>query len=143
LNFERPHNQDPSRAQIVLAGRIGGELIGYSGIHDVLLSLMSSLTDKIVSCTKRHEQPAHALICRPSTWLKKRPMHSSLQHHTYISVKDDKYWTIFLAGQVASIEGRICFGCFDCTLAKIQHEGRQLSKDDTEEDYPTVYIGYN
>jgi hypothetical protein len=91
LNFERPHNQDPSRAQIVLASRIGGELIRYSGIHDVLLSLISSLTNKIVSCTKRYKQPAHALICRPLTWLKKRPMHRSLQHHTYISVKDDKY----------------------------------------------------
>jgi len=128
LNFERPY-ENFQKDQIVLAGRIGGELIGFSGIRDVLITLTSSLA-KRVTCDKHHEVATSALVFKPSAWMQKRykrPMDESRQLHTYVPVKDDACWALFLAGQVASIEGRICFGCFECNL---------------EREGVTVYVGY-
>ena len=116
-----------------------------SSIYDVLTTLVSSLHSK-VRCRGVHQGQAQALVINASTWVAqghKRPMDASYCYDTYIPVRDDPYWTLFLAGQIADCGGRICFGCYDCTL---EHAGRHPSSytmlEENEMDYPHVYIGF-
>ncbi|KAK7983538.1 hypothetical protein PG989_010940 [Apiospora arundinis] len=140
LNFERPYHYAPSGSNIVLAGRIGGEVIGFSGIIDVMTTLASSFSARPPRCPG-HARGVQAFNVKAATWManrNRRPKDSSSSHHTYIPVQKDDAWALFLAGQITQVDGRISFGCYDCLLAKDNR--LQIS---TEDDYPRVYVGFH
>jgi hypothetical protein len=144
LNLECPHDYEPSTKDLVFAGRINGELVGFTGIYDTLVTLVSSLMICRNPCPG-HDQRAHCLNVKSSAWMAQRyrkPMDGLLNYHTYIPVEGDGCWAILLAGQAGEIGGRVCFGCFDCLLLA---DGRHPTSPEPASDddcFPRLYIGY-
>jgi hypothetical protein len=146
LNFERGRlDYAPMQKQIVLAGRIHRELIGVSGIYEIMVTLVNSFSKRRESCP-RHDESAKALVIKASTWMAKRrqrPMDGTNQYHTYVPVKGSQPWALFLAGQIMGIDGRICFGCYDCTLeADGRHPGTPDFNLESEDEFPRVVVGF-
>lgn len=145
LNLERGRlDYAPMQKQIVFAARIYGELIGVSGIYDIIVTMVSSFS-KRRTCPGHHE-PAKALVIRASTWMAKRrqrPMDGTNQYHTYIPVQGSQPWALFLAGQIMNIDGRLCFECYDCTLEADGRHPRMPGFDlNSEDDFPRVFVGF-
>lgn len=134
----------PMQKEVAFAGRIHGELIGVSGIYDMIVTLVNSF-NKTRTCTGHHE-PAKALVIKASTWMGKRrqrPMDGTNQYHTYIPVRGSQPWALFLAGQIMNIDGRLCFDCYDCTLeADGRHPGTSGFDLNSEDEYPRVVVGF-
>jgi hypothetical protein len=146
LNFERGRvDYAPLLRHIAVVGRIHGEIIGVSGIFDIMVTMVNSLSNRRDHCPG-HSEPAKALVIKASTWMAKRykrPMDGTNQFHTYIPVKGSQPWVLFLAGQIMGIDGRICFGCYDCTLqADNRHPSTPNTNLDAEDEYPRVVIGF-
>jgi hypothetical protein len=110
-----------------------------------MVTMVNSLRNRRDHCPG-HSEPAKALVIKASTWMAKRykrPMDGTNQFHTYIPVKGSQPWVLFLAGQIMGIDGRICFGCYDCTLqADNRHPSTPNTNLDAEDEYPRVVIGF-
>lgn len=145
INFERARpDYAPMQRQIALVGRVHGESIGVSGIYDIMVVVVQSLS-KAESPCPGHASRAKALIIKASTWMSKRhkrPMDGTDQYHTYLPTEGDQAWAVFLAGQVMGIDGRVSLGCYDCTLeADKRHPTTPDFSLESEDEYPRVVIG--
>ena len=122
INIERIfQTKDPD---LCFCGRVGGEVIGVVGVTEILTTLLRSFeTQK--KCPG-HEEVAQAEIMPASFWANMRWVRdrlmsksmSSHNHHTYIPVKGNRCWALFLAGHIDSSQGILSDGCFDCAATK-------------------------
>jgi hypothetical protein len=145
INFERAKlDYAPMQTQIALVGRIHGQSVGVSGIYDIMVVVAQSLNTRIPSCPG-HAARAKALIIKASFWMARkhqRPMDGTNQYHTYMPVRNNQAWALFLASQIKGIDGRVCFECYDCTLeADNRHPTTPGFSLKSEDEYPRVFVG--
>jgi hypothetical protein len=111
LTIERPLHYN-SR-DLSLRGRIAGNPVGTVGVIQILQVLLHSLEQS--PCTGRHLATNVVFNIKPSVWTKRdnyKPVGGKF--NSFIPVKEDSSWALFLAGQTESYNGRIVFGCPQC-----------------------------
>ncbi len=116
LNIERPTHYD--QPDLCLCGRIDGRSIGIVGIHEVLEILMRSFEAESENCPG-HTSRTNVFSVRASQWAtirSSRPF--SATHATFVPVKDDRCWALYLAGETSSLGGCISLGCLHCLVDK-------------------------
>ena len=116
LNIERPTHYD--QPDLCLCGRIDGRSIGIVGIHEVLQILIRSFEAESEKCLG-HTSSTHVFAVRASQWAtirSSRPF--STTHTTFVPVKNDRCWALYLAGETSSLGGCISLGCLDCLVDK-------------------------
>jgi len=65
--------------------------------------------------------PRQVVNVKPSWWSQDRYVKPVARHdYTYVSVKGDSCWAIFLAGQTAFSRGRVVFGCLECIISDVK-----------------------
>ena len=113
LSIERRCNSADS--SLCLCARIDGELVGTVSVLKVIKTIAQSLQTP-PSCPS-HTAPYQALNVAPSIWAKCSRCYkpSGSPHHTYIPVKDDRCWALYLAGEHRDWV-TIGHGCFDCAV---------------------------
>lgn len=122
LHIERPVVFD--EPMLGLCGRVKGEAIGNVGIPLILQTLIASLVGdtngevKADTCTKHGASSStdsipSMLNIPPSVWALTEEVKPSGDPdvHTYIPVKLNSAWALFIAGET---ECRITFGCAGC-----------------------------
>lgn len=115
LNIERISRL--SGPALGFCGRVDGRSVGFVSITQVLRVLAHSL--EIHKYCPGHTQSATAYNVKTREWcLHRLNKPGSPGVVSLVSAKDDLLWTLFLAGHSGfELEGRICFGCFDCASA--------------------------
>lgn len=109
---------------LCFTARIEGEIVGNVGIVDVLRTLLLSRTateEQPQQQCPGHEAPSslQVLNVKSSRWAQDRYLKPvSRRGYTYVAVKDDACWAIFLAGQTIWSRGRIVFKCAECIAAR-------------------------
>ena len=113
LSVERRYNSPES--SLCLCARINGELIRTVSVLKVIRTIARSL--QVPPSCPSHTAPYQALNVAPSLWAKCSRCYkpSGSPHHTYIPVKDDRCWALFLAGEHKDWV-TISRGCFDCAV---------------------------
>ena len=65
--------------------------------------------------TSSHIYLVQVLNVKASWWARDQYVKPVSKHvYTYVSVKDNPCWAIFLAGQTAFLRGKVVFGCVEC-----------------------------
>ena len=115
LTIERPYHY--SRPDLSFVGRIGGSVVGSTGVLDVLRGLLKNF-DEPDHCPG-HVSPLAVINVKASQWAKDRrtkPVGKGV--HTYVPVQRDDCWAIFLLGQSCYFNGRLALRCADCTVER-------------------------
>lgn len=118
LSIERPLHY--SSRDLSLRGRILGSPVGTVAIDSILEVLIRSL-DVNPKCPG-HPSSINVFNIKPSLWAGDeyyKPIGGSF--NSYISVKDNTSWALFLAGQTAGYDGKIVLGCVDCAGETSEH----------------------
>ena len=115
LTIERPDHY--SQPDLCFVGRVGGYVIGSTGVLDVLGGLLKNL-DEPDHCPG-HVSPLAVMNVKASQWAKNRRVKPAGDGvHTYIPIQRDDYWAIFLLGQSCWYNGRLALRCADCTVER-------------------------
>lgn len=115
ITIERPYHY--SRPDLCFVGRIGGSVVGSTGVLDVLRGLLRNL-DEPDHCPG-HVSPLAVINVKASQWAQNRrtkPVGERV--HTYVPVQHDDCWAIFLLGQSCYFNGRLALRCADCTVER-------------------------
>ncbi|KAL1613946.1 hypothetical protein SLS54_010156 [Diplodia seriata] len=108
-----------------ICARVDGESIGFVGISDVLRTLADSLTAVEDCGGHAHAEQPDAYNVRTRAWCvsrTKKPTAKGLV--TLVSAKDDRLWSVFLAGQSGfGLTGRVSYGCFRCSSHGLNEQG--------------------
>jgi hypothetical protein len=112
LNVERsPFADEP---EILLNGRVEGRSIGTAGIKDAMITLVLSQGQE--NCSG-HERMIKVVNITASKWVAKKiykPVGQWGNIHSFISVRENPAWALFLAGQSYHFDGRVVHHCFNC-----------------------------
>ena len=104
-----------SDSNVCLCARIDGEMVGIVSVFMVVKTIAQSL--QTPSACPSHTASYQILNVSPSLWAKsgrcQKPSGSPC--HTYIPVKDDRCWALFLAGEHRDWV-TISRGCVDCAI---------------------------
>jgi hypothetical protein len=101
-----------------LCARIDGRSIGIVGIAKIVRVLIQSFGDETSDC-QGHASSTYVFAVKASRWvrdLRRRPF--SVKHATFVPVRDDRCWTLFLVGESASFNRRIVFSCLECAVTR-------------------------
>lgn len=118
LSIERPMHYNNSR-DLSLRGRINGTSVGTVAVEDILEVLLRSFEEAPLCSGHTNRNPVFNI--KASTWAEDehyKPLGGD--YNSFISVKGNKSWALFLAGQTTAYNGRIVFGCPDCAGDMVQ-----------------------
>ena len=115
VTIERPLHY--SRPDLCFVGRIGGSVIGSTGVLDVLCGLLRNM-DEPEYCPG-HASPLAVINVKASQWAKDdgvKPAGEAVR--TYVPVQGDNCWAIFILGQSCYSNGRLALRCANCTVER-------------------------
>ena len=111
ISIERPrHYAGPD---VMLTGRVNGEVVGSVGIDDVLYVVLAGM-EAAVKCPGTCPGVHNVRNIPASEWMK-----GPIRDPSYpicLQVDDDSTWRLLAAGQVAQGGGVLMYGCFHCAL---------------------------
>lgn len=115
LTMERPlHYTVPD---LSFVGRIGGTIIGATGVLDVLRGLVKNL-DEQYECPG-HTWTPEVFNIKASIWAGNNESKLVGRHtHSFLPVQGDKSWAVFLVGDTTYCRGRIALRCVGCTIER-------------------------
>ena len=135
LSFGTP--MIPREPELCIVGRIGGSIVGTVGIEDILESILRSNVEP--KTCPGHTTRTEVWNVSTSAWAREnyiKPM--SWQYSTFVSVKGDHCWALFLAGQTGvGHNGRVIFQCVDCAIENFT-EAHELTSG---KERPGVFAG--
>lgn len=112
LSVERsPFADEP---EILFNGRVDGRSIGTAGIKDAMVTLVLSQGQE--NCSG-HERMIKVVNITASKWVAEKfykPVAQWGNIHSFISVRENSPWALFLAGQSFHFDGRVVHYCFNC-----------------------------
>jgi hypothetical protein len=109
--------QHYSRPDVMLAGRINGELVGTVSIEDTLWVVCRSL-EAANDCTGNCTESTMVLNMPASKWISEHVLHPDFP--VCLQVDGDAAWRLFAAGQARQCSGLLMFGCFLCAVKAIE-----------------------
>lgn len=108
-----------SGPDLMLTGRINGEIVGAMSIVDVMGVIAQSLQD-----AKRYPgrcvAAATVLNITASKWIGPQGLILHSKHPVYLQVDGDPAWTLFAAGYAAQLGDYIASSCISCTIKEIE-----------------------
>lgn len=109
--------QHYSRPDVMLTGRVNGEVVGSVSIDEVLWVVCKSL-EAVSECGKNCTQPTKVRNVKASEWVKGLVLDP--KYPVCLQVDGDPAWRLLAAGQAGQCSGLLMFGCFQCAVKRIE-----------------------